>query len=419
MRLLTLTNAILPSGERADVHIANDEILEVVVHGHRSNGRAVKTAGTSSEVDLDGFLLLPAPAEPHSHFDKILTSRFLESRSGDLEGAVAAWYGYRDKAGVDEIQERAAEGAEMLLMNGATAVRTHIDVGESVGLRFIEATVALRERLSHVLDLQIVAFVDNPIAGEAGSKNRDLLCEALDAGADVVGGAPYRDADPARSQRMLLEIAERYGRPADLHTDETLDAGVLWVERLPGLVRKLGLNGRVAASHCVSLGMQPPHVSAVVACDIAEAGVAVITCPATNLYLQGRDREQAVPRGLTALNQLRAADALIAAGGDNIQDPFYPIGSGDPLETAALLVSAGHFSAEAAYEAVSNGARRAMGLPEIRLERGSAAELLAVRATSTREAIARRATSRIVIRRGAIIARTDVTRSMMTELSQR
>ena len=138
----------------------------------------------------------------------------------------------------------------------------------------------------------------------------------------------------------------------DLHTDETLDPAVLGLEDLVARVERFGLQGRVTASHCVSLGMQPVDVQHAVADATAAAGVSVVTLPQTNLFLQGRDRAVATPRGLTALRPLLDAGVTLAAGGDNLQDPFNLVGRGDPLETAALLVMAGHLAPEEAYRAV-------------------------------------------------------------------
>ena len=55
------------------------------------------------------------------------------------------------------------------------------------------------------------------------------------------------------------------------------------------------------------------------------------------------------PRGLTALLALSKAGVNVAAGADNLQDPFNLVGKGDPLETAALMVMAGHYLPAAAY----------------------------------------------------------------------
>jgi cytosine/creatinine deaminase len=158
----------------------------------------------------------------------------------------------------------------------------------------------------------------------------------------------------------------------------------------------------------VSLGFKPPEVQDDVAREVAAAGVGVVTLPQTNLYLQGREQRMATPRGLTAIAALRAAGALVAGGGDNFQDPFIPIGSGDPLQTAQLLVSAAHLDPDDAYELVSDAARAVMGLVPVRFEYGAPADLLAVRASSLREAVATTTEARIVIHAGRVVARTIV-----------
>jgi cytosine deaminase len=99
----------------------------------------------------------------------------------------------------------------------------------------------------------------------------------------------------------------------------------------------------------------------------------------------------------------------VAGGGDNLRDPFNPVSRADPLETASLLVTAGHLTPEEAYTAVSTGARAAMGLPEVQVAPGFPAELLAIQASSLGEAIAG-GTSRVVIHRGRVASRTTVTR---------
>jgi cytosine/creatinine deaminase len=114
----------------------------------------------------------------------------------------------------------------------------------------------------------------------------------------------------------------------------------------------------------------------------------VITLPQTNLYLQGRDHAHSTPRGLTAISVLRAAGAIVAGGADNLQDPFNLVGKGDPLETAALLVMAGHLLPADAVAMCSTIARQALGLPDTSIRAGSRADLVVVPAASVREATA-------------------------------
>jgi len=69
------------------------------------------------------------------------------------------------------------------------------------------------------------------------------------------------------------------------------------------------------------------------------------------------------------------AVVLVAAGADNVQDPFNPVGRSDPLETAALLVMAGHQTPDDAYRMVSNDVREGIGMPRLSIEVGSPADL--------------------------------------------
>ena len=314
----------------------------------------------------------------------------------------------RDTLTVDDIADRAERAVRLLVANGVTAIRSHADTMSGHGLRSIEGLVQARRRVGDLVDLQIVALISWPVTGTAGAEHRALLRDALAAGADVVGGCPHLDEDPDGANEVLLEIAAETGRRADLHTDETLDPAVLGLRDLAARVIKSGFPHGVTASHCVSLGMQPVDVQRDVAEEVAAAGISVVTLPQTNLFLQARDAAVATPRGLTAIRALLDAGATVAGGADNLQDPFNLVGRGDPMETAALLVMAGHLLPEEAYEAVSGASRAALGLPRIAVEPGSPAELLAVRAETVREAIGSAPADRVVIHRGAIVSRSRV-----------
>ena len=399
---LLLCGARLVSGQVVDVSLRDGRI------------EAVGAPGTlppaAKRLDLDGYLLLPAPAEPHAHLDKALTAAIVPNPAGDLLGAIEVWRPYRSRMAHEDVCRRATKAALMYLANGATAVRSHVDVGEDVGIRHMKALIEVREALRDQIRLQLVALVGVPMTGPEGADNRAALRAAMEIGADVVGGVPHLDPDPPGYHDFALTVAEEFGRPIDLHTDETLEPDVLYLPYFAAQVAKTGFPHGATASHCVSLGVQPPEVAAEVAAVVAAARMAVVCNPLTNLFLQARDHLSAPPRGLTALRALLAAGATVAAGGDNVQDPFNSVGSADPLDTASLLVAAGHVTPEQAYAAVSSGARAAMGLPPLQIEAGFPAELLAVRAASLREAVAMASQGRIVIHGGRVVSRTDVTR---------
>jgi len=153
--------------------------------------------------------------------------------------------------------------------------------------------------------------------------------------------------------------------------------------------------------------MQPRSVQLEVASRVAEAGISVFTLPQTNLFLQGREHPSSTPRGLTAIAALQERGVLVAAGADNVQDPFNLVGRSDPLETAALLVMAGHQLPEAAFDMVSNKVRRAIGLSEVQFQPGSPADFIAIDAPSIRGAIADAPMSRRVFRHGVLVASAD------------
>jgi cytosine deaminase len=395
---LTLSGVRLATGATVDV-VVRDGVIDAV-EGH---------SGARGGLELSGYLLLPAPVEPHTHLEKALTAQLTTPAAGDLSTAVASWQSYREHAEPGEVLERARRAALQMVDRGVTAIRTHVDVGERTGATFVKVMVELRAELVDVVTLQIVAMVNTPVCGSSEAVgNVAALRDALVTGADLVGGAPYRDPDPDAAVALLLDVARDHAVPLDLHIDETLDSSVLTLARLPAQLAAAEMTAAVTASHCVSLGVQPEEVVAEVAADLATASVSVVTCPATNLYLQGRSHPTPVPRGLTAISALHAAGVVVAAGGDNIQDAFNPLGGGDPLVTAALLVWGAHLSPERAYQAVSADARIAMGLPAVQLLPGDPADLLAIRASDIRGALADPQTDRVVIRGGRVVSRTAV-----------
>ena len=340
---------------------------------------------------------LPAFAEPHAHLDKAFLAEVVDNPSGDLMGAILAMEAHRDEITLTDTIERAERAARLLAANGCTAIRTHADTvaatehGTDRALMSVAALIEVRERLRDLVEIQVVALCGWPSVGPAGADQRAILREAIAMGVDVVGGCPHLEDDPHAANELFLAIAAEAGLPVDLHTDETLDPARFALDDLSRRVVASGFPHLVTASHCVSLGVQPPDVQRRVAEQVAAAGMAVIALPHTNLFLQGRGHARATPRGLTAIHALLEAGVDVAAGGDNLQDPFNPIGRGDPLETAGLMMIAGHLLADQALRTVSAAARRAMGL-------GPTAASVIVPAATVREAIAFGPPGRRVVR---------------------
>jgi cytosine deaminase len=400
---LALTSTTLADGSVRDVYIDGGLITAVT-----APGMTPPEGLNCVRVDLAGHVLLPAAAEPHAHLDKALLATRVPNPSGNLSGAIEAIRRAYPSMTPSDIGQRALVALMTAAAKGFTAVRTHADCGPRLGTRSVEALVGLRERLRDVIDVQVVALAEPGLTGVAGGANRQVLAAAVAAGADLVGGSPWIDDHPRAAVTELLAIARGASRGVDLHIDETTDQGTLTLRDLAELVTSAGFDLPVTASHCVSLGVQDGAVAREVAAAVAAANITVVTLPQTNLYLQGRSTSTGKPRGLTAIEDLIAAGVRVAGGGDNWRDPFNPMGRIDPLETASLLVTAGHMTPDAAYACVSNQARAVLGLPEVRIERGSPADLLAVRASSLADAVGGASEHRVVVRAGRILARTTV-----------
>jgi cytosine deaminase len=353
-------------------------------------------------IDLEGRLLLPAAVEPHAHLDKAFLAETIENPTGDLHGAIEAMYGARDGLDVAATIERAERAARLMAANGYRAVRTHADVVVGHDLTSVEALLEVRRRVTDVIDVTIVALAGWPLLGRAGADQRALLRDAIAAGVDVVGGCPHLEDTGTRAPtEFLVDLAAEHRLPVDLHTDETLDPAVLGLLDLVEMV-EAGFPHATTASHCVSLGMQPAQRQREIAERVAAADVSVVVLPHTNLYLQGRGHSP-MPRGLTAVDALRSAGVTVAAGADNLQDPFNPLGRACPFETAGLMVIAAHLLPLEAWTSVADAAGAVVGVGSATVAPGGAADLVAIAAGSLREAIATGSQDRMVWRAGRLV----------------
>lgn len=247
MSPLLLRGARLPDEGVRDVLVGTDSglVARVAPPGLLPSG--------PDELDLTGYLLLPAPAEPHAHLDKALTWDLAGALPGDLLSAVTAWRAYAARVTEEDVFQRARRAVDELCANGVTAVRTHVDLLRDDGdyggdpLRGLRALLRLRRQLRGRVRLQIaVLHVDAP---------DELLHEALDLGADLLGDCPHLSADPAASVERTLRIAAEHQVGVDLHADESLDPGAGDLRLLARAVLERGFVSGVTASHCASLGV--------------------------------------------------------------------------------------------------------------------------------------------------------------------
>lgn len=395
-RVAGLAGVRLLDGSLADVLL--DGAVVASVH---APGELPATAGVV--LDAAGWRWVPGTSEPHAHLDKALTHPRTDPEAGnDLLTAIAQWRALVPGIDRADLLVRARAAVERYVARGTTTIRTHVDaLLDGDPLRGVDALVELREELRGLVHLQVclLAGQDTPDA---------VLEEAVRHGIDVVGGCPHLADDPALQTRRMLDLAERHGLPVDLHTDEQTDPRQVDLVDLAAQVVARGLQGRVAASHCVRLGSLTADRLGPVLDAVARARIGIVTLPITNLYLQGRGVDGVVPRGLPPLRAILDAGIPLAAGADNLRDPFNPVGSADPFETTSLLVTAGHLTPREALAAVTDGPRTVLGLPPVGAAAGCAADLVLVPDGPLLDVLAGATTARVVLHGGLVVADTRV-----------
>ncbi|POB70905.1 cytosine deaminase, partial [Vibrio vulnificus] len=113
----------------------------------------------------------------------------------------------------------------------------------------------VREEMKEWVDIQIVAFPQEGILSYPNGK--ELLEEAVQLGADVIGAIPHFEFTREygiESLHYVFELAQKYDRLIDVHCDEIDDEQSRFVETLAALAHKFNMGHKVTASHTTAMG---------------------------------------------------------------------------------------------------------------------------------------------------------------------
>jgi cytosine deaminase len=148
---------------------------------------------------------------------------------------------------------------------------------------------------------------------------------------------------------------------------------------------------------------------------IKRAGVNVITNPFDNAVLQNRFDGYPRRRGHTRVDELLARGVNVCIGHDSIMDPWYPLGRGNMLQAANLLLHTAHMSGYTQilqlFDMITINSAKTLGIEgEYGIEVGKPADLVVVNAASEFEALRLLPECLWVIRRGKVIATTTPAR---------
>ena len=395
--------------------------LDIVIRGARLRGRPALAdigirdgtivaleAGLAQrgamELDAGGNLVTESFVNPHLHLDKVFTldragqdTLTAYHGAGMGEAMAAIEHAARVKAGYaqDWIVENVRRALRWALRYGNTHIRAFADVDPQAGLIGVKALLQARTEFAGRVHLQVVAFPQDGVVRAPGSA--DLVRDAVDLGADVVGGIAwieYTEADARRHIDEMFAIATAAGRPISMLVDDAGDPGLRTLEMLAVKTLEAGWEGRVLAQQARAMALYPPPYLYKVIALLKRARIGIVSNPHTGpLHAPVRT--------------LRDAGVVVCLGQDDISDAYYPYGRNNMLEVAFL---ASHLlwmttdgDMEALYDMITVDAARAMGVEGYGLRVGGAAHLVVLTVPSVREALRAHEAPAYVISQGKLI----------------
>ncbi len=318
-------------GAPSDVRVSDGVVADVA-----PTGGAVPPG--EEVVEGRGRLLLPGFSDVHVHLDSTRLGLPFRPHTG-APGVWAMMLNDRENWRSAEvgITERVRRTLSMMVARGTTRVRTFAQVDVDCRLERLEAVLAVREEFSDRCEVQVIAFPQAGLLREEGSAQ--VLEDALRAGADVVGGIDpcTLDRDPVRHLDIVFGLAERYGRPVDVHLHEPGELGAFSADLVLERTRALGMQGEVLISHGYGLWQTSEAQTRRLVDAFAEADVATAT-----VAPGGR---QNLP-----LEQLVAAGVRVGLGEDGQRDYWSPYGNADLLDRTWQLAFTHGFRADELVE---------------------------------------------------------------------
>ena len=404
MSLLIKNARLRDQDQLHDILIEKDRIEQIAPH---------IDAPEVEVIDARGNLTTPSLIDPHIHLDKVnILDVVRPNETGTLKEAIEIIWAKKQTYTDEDILTRSEDVVLRALKNGTLNIRTHVDVDTIGGLKPLQGILKLKEKYRGLVDIQIVAFPQEGIIKDPGCE--DLLYQAMELGADVIGGMPANEATPDDSRahvKIIFDIAEKYDCDVDMHVDETDDPFYRTLEMVADETIRRGWHSRVTAGHTCALAAYDDHYAGYVIQKLRQAKIHMITKPVTNLMLQGRNDKQPIRRGITRVKELLEAGLLVSFGQDCVSDTFYPLGSADMLQVANVTAHAAQMSLpdeiKKVYDMITGDAAAVIGLEDYGLKVGSKADLIVLDVATERDAIRLAPARLFVIKNGRIVARTQ------------
>lgn len=397
---ILIKNAQLPGYEGfRDVAVQDGKILEIAP---KIDAQAARV------IDADGRVLIPGLVDSHIHLDKAYIMDRLPNKSGTLMEAIQVTAQLKPTFTKEDVVDRATRALFSLVSHGTTHIRTHAEFDPAQGFTGFETVMELKEKYRDLMDIQVVAFPQEGIFKCPGVE--DMMTQAMDWGADVVGGIPYNDAPADEHIDLVFRLAAKYGKPIDFHQDFKDDADNITIEYICDKTIAEGMQGMVSVGHLTALAALPPEKLDPILRKMADAKINVMCLPATDLHLGARKDAYNVRRTVTPVRQLRDAGVNVCFATNNIRNAFTPYGTGDLMHIAMMGIPVCHLGGADDLPTVlpmlTTNAAQAIGLTDYGLEVGKKADMVLLDSKSVATAVIDIPERLFVIKNGKIIVET-------------
>ena len=367
---------------------------------------------------LDGEegIIYPPFVEPHIHLDATQTAGQPNwNQSGTLFEGIERWAERKSLLSHEDVKSRAWKTLKWQIANGVQYVRTHVDVSDPT-LTALKAMLEVKKEIAPWVDLQIVAFPQEGILSYPNGEK--LLDQAMEMGADVVGGIPHFEFTReygVESMHIAFDIARKYNKQIDIHCDEIDDEQSRFVETVAALALKYDMGEKVTASHTTAMHSYNNAYASRLFRLLKMSKIHFVANPLVNIHLQGRFDTYPKRRGVTRVKEMLKNNINVCFGHDDVFDPWYPLGTANMLQVLHMGLHVcqlmGYGQINDGLKLVTENSAKALGLTDYGIKEGHSANFIVLPAENGFDAVRRQVPTRYSIRHGKVISETRLAKT--------
>ena len=381
-----------PEAGAVDIGVAGGKIVAI----EKGLAEEAEIYDASGRVACGGLI------ETHIHLDKSRIIDRAPPETGRKISPMKQVAALKSGFTVEDVRARAERTLTECILNGATRMRTQVEVDPAIGLRGFEGVQSLVAAYWWAIDIEICVFPQDGLTNYPGTD--ELLVEALKRGARAVGGAPRYDTDHAGQIRRIFELAREFDVDIDIHLDVGDTPEGMDIHLVCELTEQYRRGGRVAVGHMAKLSTMPPGEVAALARRLAETGVAVTVLPLTDLFVMGRDQDHNVRRGVANANFLVEHGVNCSLSTNNVLNPVTPYGDCSLIRMANLHANVLQISQPAQlreiFAMLTERSARLLNLTDYGIAVGNPADFVVIDAGSPEQAVAEIRQPLAVFKRG-------------------